>query len=169
MKWEQSVDLIGDFVQNGGGFTQLHLTTDGTLIAIVVNEGLLTYDGKKWVKHLSYGSRNDGTQYNNHFGHGFVEYPQGVFWLALPSESKVSHLRQLRRRRLATPAPQPHFLLLQSGAGAAAPTTAASTPGTATAKAPLLSSRPDRETKTLPKPRLSRTIRAQFNAGVVQW
>jgi len=82
-KWEKSVNVSGGGYQaTGGGFLpNLHLTMDGTLIAISRN-GLLIYDGKQWSKHPSYSLVGSDVLCNDHFAHGFVEYPQGVFWLA---------------------------------------------------------------------------------------
>ena len=62
-----------------GYVRMIEKTSLGALVAIDERGGLLTYDGNKWDKHLSYG---DGTQYWNRWGKGFVEYPSGVFWLA---------------------------------------------------------------------------------------
>ena len=70
-KWEKSIDLndsinsaIWDVGGRGGGFSpQLHLTANGTLIAVNGQEGLLVYDGKQWSTHRRFGP---GRQYNDH-------------------------------------------------------------------------------------------------------
>ena len=80
-RWEKSIGFkYASSASNGGNYSpQLHLTSNGTLIAVNAKEGLLTYDGNDWSKHPSYGP---GRQYNDHLGHGFLEYPEGVYWLA---------------------------------------------------------------------------------------
>ena len=82
-KWEKSANVSGGGYQaSGGGFLpNLHLTMDGILIAISRN-GLRIYDGKQWSKHPSYSLVGSDVFCNDYFAHGFVEYPQGVFWLA---------------------------------------------------------------------------------------
>ena len=62
-----------------GSILQFHITNDGSIVAIDAGAGLLTNRGPRWVTHASYGS---GRLYQDWYGHGFVEYPTGVFWLA---------------------------------------------------------------------------------------
>ena len=62
-----------------GDIRQFHLTATGTLVAVDGNGGLLINNGQQWMEHASYSL---GRLYQDWYGHGFVEYPTGVFWLA---------------------------------------------------------------------------------------
>ena len=62
-----------------GSIRQFHLTANGTLVAVDGSGGLLINKGQQWIEHASYSS---GRVYHDWYGHGFVEYPTGVFWLA---------------------------------------------------------------------------------------
>ena len=69
-QWEQVRD---------GEIIQFHLTANNQLFAVEKDKGLLINQGQQWIEHPSYGS---GRFYSDWYGHGFVEYPTGVFWLA---------------------------------------------------------------------------------------
>jgi len=70
-KWTKSIQ--------SGYIRMIEQTSRGGLAAVDQNGGLLTYDGQRWSKHPSYGTDR---LYRNNWGKGFVEHPDGVFWLA---------------------------------------------------------------------------------------
>ena len=57
----------------------IHVLADGQLVGPEVSGGLLINHGKVWVEHASFGG---GRTYRDHFANGFVEHPEGVYWLA---------------------------------------------------------------------------------------
>ena len=84
-RWVKELFDGGGFSMESGATPYLHLTKNGTLIAINGNGGLVIFDGQKWKKHVSYkhvSYSGGGRIYHNSRGRGFVEQPEGVFWLA---------------------------------------------------------------------------------------
>ena len=75
---QDKFELVKPLSHLSSGQVEFHITIDGMLVALA-SKGLLINQGEKWIEHLSYG---DGRLYRNWYGHGFVEHPSGVFWLA---------------------------------------------------------------------------------------